>query len=148
LAGCCECGDEPSGSGAKESVFWDIAPRSLVETYRRFRDAYLLHHQTDQLLHLNRRFAHCLLIALIMQAVSTSGTLVNSYQTTYRNISRHLDTHRRQNLKSHLFPIFGKDAFSMGIWAPPTQDNTAQKDAGIHPKIQASGGIGTQGPKA
>jgi hypothetical protein len=29
----------------KKSVFWDIAPFSLVRVDRRFRDAYRLHHQ-------------------------------------------------------------------------------------------------------
>jgi hypothetical protein len=29
----------------KMTVFWDLAPCSLVETNRRFRDAYCLHHQ-------------------------------------------------------------------------------------------------------
>jgi hypothetical protein len=31
----------------KVTAFWDTAPRSLVEVYRRFRDAYCLHHQGD-----------------------------------------------------------------------------------------------------
>jgi hypothetical protein len=29
----------------KMAVFWDVAPCSLVEVYRRFRGAYCLHHQ-------------------------------------------------------------------------------------------------------
>jgi hypothetical protein len=28
-------------------VFWDVAPCSLVEIYRRFRGAYCLYHQGD-----------------------------------------------------------------------------------------------------
>jgi hypothetical protein len=42
-------------------------------------------------------------IALMMEAPSTSETLVNFYQTTRRNIpeDNHLRTHRRENLKSH-----------------------------------------------
>jgi hypothetical protein len=45
----------------KMAVFWVVAPCSLVEVYRRFR-----------------------VIALMMQAVSTSETSVNFYQTTQR----------------------------------------------------------------
>jgi hypothetical protein len=45
----------------KMAVLWDIAPCSLVEVYRRFGDAYYLHHQGDE-------------------------TSVNFYQTTRRNI--------------------------------------------------------------
>jgi hypothetical protein len=49
-------------------VFWDVAPCSLLEIDRRF-------------------------IALMMEAVSTSETSVNSYETTGRNIpeDNHLD---------------------------------------------------------
>jgi hypothetical protein len=41
---------EISGSdgGEKMTVFWDFAPRSLVEVDRRFRGAYCLHHQGDE----------------------------------------------------------------------------------------------------
>jgi hypothetical protein len=46
------------GASMKMTVFWDAASRSLVETDRRFRDAYCL-------------------IALIMKVVSTSKTSVN-----------------------------------------------------------------------
>jgi hypothetical protein len=49
----------------KMALFWVFAPCSLVEIYRRFRGA-------------------CLLIALMMEAATTSETLVN-YQTTRRN---------------------------------------------------------------
>jgi hypothetical protein len=31
----------------KMAVFWDVAPRRLVEVYWRFRTAYCLHHQDD-----------------------------------------------------------------------------------------------------
>jgi hypothetical protein len=43
-------------------------------------------------------------IALMMEAASTSETLVNFYQTTRRNNpdDSHLHTHRRENLKSHV----------------------------------------------
>jgi hypothetical protein len=30
-----------------EDVFWDVASCGLVDTDRRFRDAYCLHHQGD-----------------------------------------------------------------------------------------------------
>jgi hypothetical protein len=41
--------------------------------------------------------------ALMMEAASTSETLVNFYHTTRRNNPEdsHLYTHRRENLKSH-----------------------------------------------
>jgi hypothetical protein len=51
------------------TVFWDIPPCSLIEVDRRFRSAYCLHHQGDDL------------IALKMEAVSTPETSVNFYQT-------------------------------------------------------------------
>jgi hypothetical protein len=31
---------------ANEAVFWDVAPCSLVEIYRRFIGAFYLHHQS------------------------------------------------------------------------------------------------------
>jgi hypothetical protein len=55
----------------KTTVFCDIALCSLVEVYRRFRGAYCLGHED----------------ALMVEAVSTSETSVNFYQTTRRNIS-------------------------------------------------------------
>jgi hypothetical protein len=49
------------------------APCSLVEVFRRFRDAFCLHHQGDD--------------PVMMEAASTSSeTSLNSYQTTRRNI--------------------------------------------------------------
>jgi hypothetical protein len=44
-----------------------------------------------------------MLIALMMEAVSTSETPVNFYETTRRNIpeDNHLHTRHRENLKSH-----------------------------------------------
>jgi glycyl-tRNA synthetase alpha subunit len=68
------------------TTFWDVTPCSLVEVYRSFIGACCLHHQ-----------------ALMMEAVSTSETSVNFYQTTRGNIPEdsHLHTHRHQNLKSH-----------------------------------------------
>jgi hypothetical protein len=55
----------------KMTVFWDVAPCSLVEIYRRFRDACCLHHQ----------------VAMMMEAVSISVTSVNFYQAARPNIS-------------------------------------------------------------
>jgi hypothetical protein len=44
-----------------------------------------------------------LLIALMMEAVSTSKTSINFYRTTRRNKPEdsHLHAYRRENLKSH-----------------------------------------------
>jgi hypothetical protein len=62
---------------SKMAGFWFVAPFSLVEVYRRFRCACCLHHQIEK--------------------------SVNFYQTTRRNIPEeiHLQTRRRENLKSH-----------------------------------------------
>jgi hypothetical protein len=67
----------------KMAVFWDVAPCSLAEIDRRFRRTYCLHHCIRAIL----------LIALMMEAVSTSETTVNFYQTTRRNIPE--DSHLR-----------------------------------------------------
>jgi hypothetical protein len=48
----------------KMTVFWKVAPCSLVDVYRRFRCAY----------------------SLLVKGVSTSETSVNFYQTTRGNI--------------------------------------------------------------
>jgi hypothetical protein len=50
----------------KITVFWDVALYSLVEVYRRFIGAYCLHQRGD---------------CLMMEAVATSDTSVNVYQT-------------------------------------------------------------------
>jgi UDP-N-acetylmuramyl pentapeptide phosphotransferase/UDP-N-acetylglucosamine-1-phosphate transferase len=67
----------------KVTVFCDVAPCSLGQTHRRFRDAYF--------------------IALILKSVSTSETSVNFYETTRRNIPE--DTHLyilgHESLKAH-----------------------------------------------
>jgi hypothetical protein len=65
----------------KMAVFWDFAPCSLVEIYRRFRDTYCLHHQA--------------LTALMMDAESTSESSVRFYQTTWRNVPE--DSHLYTN---------------------------------------------------
>jgi hypothetical protein len=61
------------------SVFWDVAPCSLVEIDLRF-------------------------IAMNMEAVSNSETSVNFYETTRLNIPEdsHLHIRGRENLKSNL----------------------------------------------
>jgi hypothetical protein len=73
-------------------------PCSLVEVYRRFKCPYCLHHQDDDI-----------------EAVNTSETSVNFYQTTWLNIPEdiHLHTRRYENLKSHL-PIYSL-VFVIGI---------------------------------
>jgi hypothetical protein len=49
------------------TVFWEVAPCRLVEVYRRFSGAYYR------------------AITLIMEAVSTSETTENFYETVRRN---------------------------------------------------------------
>jgi hypothetical protein len=68
----------------KKAVFWDVAPCSLVEVYRRFRGAYCLHYQGDE------------------EAANTSETSVNLYQIIRHNDPEdsHLHTRRHENLKS------------------------------------------------
>jgi hypothetical protein len=71
-----------TAASMKMAVSWDVAPCSLVEVYRRFRDAGCLHHQGP-------------IIALMMNAVSTSETSVKFYQTTRRNIPQNSHLHFR-----------------------------------------------------
>jgi hypothetical protein len=68
------------------TIFWGVAPCSLVDV----TDISEL--LTDSIM------------ALMMEAVSTSETSVNFYQTTRSNITEdtHLHTRRQENLKSHL----------------------------------------------
>jgi hypothetical protein len=67
------------------AVFWVSAPCSLVEVYRRFRGASCLHQ----------------LIVLMMEAASTSETLINFCQTArcYNPEDSHLHTRCHENLK-------------------------------------------------
>jgi hypothetical protein len=60
------------------TVFWDIAPFSLVEIGRRFRGVYCLHRQ-----------------------VRTSETSVYFNKTTRRHFSEDYHFNIRENLKSH-----------------------------------------------
>jgi hypothetical protein len=55
-------------------VFWNVAPCSSVEIKRRFIGAFCLHHN------------YHIIIALMMEAVSTSETSINFYGITRRNI--------------------------------------------------------------
>jgi hypothetical protein len=63
---------------------WDVAPCGLVEINRRFSGAHCFHHQGDE---------WSALIALMMEAVSTSETSVDFYQTTKRNIPKDSNLH-------------------------------------------------------
>jgi hypothetical protein len=56
---------------------------------------------------------YSLLIALMLEAASTSETSVNFYQTTRRNNPKdsHLHTHCRENLKSHKITEHGKASY-------------------------------------
>jgi hypothetical protein len=69
------------------AVFCDVAPRSLVEVYQRFRGPWCLHNQSDS-----------------SERWSTSEPSLKFYQTTrrYNPEDSHLRTHRRENLKSYL----------------------------------------------
>jgi hypothetical protein len=62
----------------KLTVFWDVVQLRLVDKDGRFRDAYSLHHEVDE-------------IYLMRRAVSISETSVNEYQNTRRNIPK--DSH-------------------------------------------------------
>jgi hypothetical protein len=66
---------EGSRPRMKLTAFWDIAPCSLIEVDQRFRE-----------------------IALMIDAVRTSETSVNFYETTWRNIP---DGCHLENLKSY-----------------------------------------------
>jgi hypothetical protein len=75
-------------------VFWDIAPRSLVEVDRRFRGAYCLYP----------------ILMAMMEVVSTSETSASFYETTRRHIpeDRRLHTRRRENLNINCISFCGK----------------------------------------
>jgi hypothetical protein len=73
--------DLPNTASIKMIALWDIAPCSLVEVYRRFRDAYCLHNQGDLMMKaVDRRFrgAYCLHHQgdLMMDAVCITETSV------------------------------------------------------------------------
>jgi hypothetical protein len=68
-----------TATSIKKTVFWDVAPCSLVEVYRRCGGACCLQH-------------HAILspTLLMMEVVNTSETSVNLYDTTQRNIASSL----------------------------------------------------------
>jgi hypothetical protein len=71
------------------TAFWDIAPCSLVEVDRRFRGAYCLHHQDDELI--------ALMIIAPLKRRSISTTLHGAiFQKAV-----YFPTRRNENLKSH-----------------------------------------------
>jgi hypothetical protein len=79
----------------KMTVFWDVAPCSLVEVYRRLRGA----------------------IALMMEAESTSETSVNFYDTTHVSVVW-CSIKQRDNyfyVLSHMFAIGLKEAMQIGV---------------------------------
>jgi hypothetical protein len=67
------------------AVFWEVAPCSLVQIYRRFRGTYCLHHQGPD-----------------DEALNTFEMSVLFYQTTRPNFPEesYLNSRRRENLKS------------------------------------------------
>jgi hypothetical protein len=85
----------PTVANMNLTIFWNVAPYSIVDIYQCLRGAYCLHHQDDKSA---TRFT-----APLMEAVSTSETSVNFYDTTLCDIPE--DSHhprRLGNLKSHL----------------------------------------------
>jgi hypothetical protein len=68
----------------KVTVFWDIAPCSLVQIDRRFKG-----------------------VSLMMELVSLSETSANFHETTRRNIPEYCQLHirRRENLISFRFTV-------------------------------------------
>jgi hypothetical protein len=87
------------------TLLWDAEPCRVAEVYRHFKCAYFFHHKNDNQ-------------ALMMEAVTTSGTSVNFYKTARRNIPEDslLRTRSRKNLKSyhhHHFRVYvGSNAYS------------------------------------
>jgi hypothetical protein len=69
---------------------------------RMFIPLFTHFHKTGYEYHIN------MIIALMMEVVSTSERSVNMYQTTRRNIPEgsHLHTRRRESLKSHITHLF------------------------------------------
>jgi hypothetical protein len=53
-----------TATSMKMTVFWDVAPCSLVATDRRFRGVHCLHHQGDEykVHHYRRQASSCLVI--------------------------------------------------------------------------------------
>jgi hypothetical protein len=70
---------------------WNDALRSLVDIDRCYRGTYCFHHRLDNAHRLDNGGSKYLLIVLTMEAVSTSVTSLNFYETTWMNIPA--DTH-------------------------------------------------------
>jgi hypothetical protein len=74
----------------KMIVFWDVAPYSLVEVYRRFGGAYCFHHQGDEVSQEERRLAeprHCK--SVTSTAVDEALFVVRKIQETDENLVGH-----------------------------------------------------------
>jgi hypothetical protein len=87
----------------KITVFWDVAPCSLVDIDQHFRGTYCLHH------------------ALMMEAVSSSKISVSIYHITVHDVleDSRLLTCQLKNLKCYLFCVFPTRAsyeFLYFIW--------------------------------
>jgi hypothetical protein len=80
----------------KTTAFWDTASCNLEEVHRHFRGAYCLHHQGDQV---------SIIIALMMEAVSTSEMLVNFYETGWCNIPEGC-LHCHHEAETHTYMYF------------------------------------------
>jgi hypothetical protein len=82
-----------SGLFIKITIFCVVATCWLAWVYRRFRGPGCHHHQGEEWL-----------IVLMMEAVRTSETSVNLYQSIWRYNPEHSHhhTHRRENLKLYL----------------------------------------------
>jgi hypothetical protein len=64
----------------KNTVFWDLAPCSLVEIDRRLKGAFCLH-QDKHLWNINYLVRdYTTIIDFMMEAVSTSETSLDSYE--------------------------------------------------------------------
>jgi hypothetical protein len=81
----------------KMAVFWVVMLCSLIEGKGGFGGVFCLHHQGDHR-------SEYVIIAVMIEATSTSETKVNFYQTTrcYNPEDSHLHTHRRENIKSYM----------------------------------------------
>jgi hypothetical protein len=90
----------------KMTVFWDVAPCGLVEVDRHFRGAYCLHHQ----------------VALMVEAVSTSETSVNFYETTRRNIPEDLHPFVRQRIEDSIEIDLREVGCDDGRWMELAED--------------------------
>jgi hypothetical protein len=86
----------------KMALFWNIVPCGVVDAGRRFRGAYSL---------------ATLFFALMMEAVSSSETLLSIYQVTLRNVQQYIlhHIHRHEKLKYDIFVFAFNWNFSLVI---------------------------------